>query len=104
MYYDALAKIINNQGNEALEKFSRDQLGGNDRCVDAVINMAKLSYNKGDIAGMRQYVYTLTEIAPSREEVLMVARAYAIKANDKQLMKKVETQSAKLGIISIPVK
>ena len=103
MYYDSLAKIINNQGNEALEKFSRAQLAGNERCVNAQINMAKLSYNKGDITGMRQYVYALTEMAPSREEVLMVARAYATKADDKVLLKKVDTQSAKLGIISIPV-
>ena len=103
MYYDSLAKIINNQGNEALEKFSRAQLAGNERCVNAQINMAKLSYNKGDITGMRQYVYALTEIAPSREEVLMIARAYATKADDKVLLKKVDTQSAKLGIISIPV-
>jgi O-antigen ligase len=103
MYYDTLAKIINNQGNEALEKFSRAQLAGNERCVNAQINMAKLSYNKGDIAGMRQYVYALTEMAPSREEVLFVARAYATKADDKELLKKVESQSAKLGIISIPV-
>ena len=104
MYYDSLAKIINNQGNEALEKFSRAQLAGNERCVNAQINMAKLSYNKGDIAGMRQYVYALTEMAPSREEVLFVARAYATKADDKALLKKVESQSAKLGIITIPVK
>lgn len=104
MYYDSLAKIINNQGNEALEKFSRAQLAGNERCVDAQINMAKLSYNKGDIAAMRHYVYALTVMAPTREEVLMVARAYAIKADDKILMKKVDAQSAKLGIISIPVK
>ena len=104
MYYDSLAKIINNQGNEALEKFSRDQLAGNERCVNAQINMAKLSYNKGDIDGMRQYVYALTEMAPSREEVLFVARAYATKANDTALLKKVESQSAKLGIITIPVK
>jgi hypothetical protein len=103
MYYDSLAKIINNQGNEALEKFSRAQLAGNERCVNAQINMAKLSYNKGDITGMRQYVYALTEMAPSREEVLFVARAYATKADDKVLLKKVESQSAKLGIISIPV-
>jgi len=103
MYYDTLAKVINNQGNEALEKFSRAQIAGNERCVNAQINMAKLSYNKGDIAGMRQYVYALTEMAPSREEVLFVARAYATKANDKALLKKVDTQSAKLGIISIPV-
>ena len=103
MYYDSLAKIINNQGNEALEKFSRDQLAGNERCVNAQINMAKLSYNKGDIAAMRQYVYALTEMAPTREEVLMVARAYATKADDKELLKKVDTQSAKLGIISIPI-
>jgi O-antigen ligase len=103
MYYDSLAKIINNQGNEALEKFSRAQLAGNERCVNAQINMAKLSYNKGDITGMRRYVYALTEMAPSREEVLMVARAYATKADDKVLLKKVDTQSAKLGIISIPV-
>jgi O-antigen ligase len=103
MYYDSLAKIINNQGNEALEKFSRAQLAGNERCVNAQINMAKLSYNKGDIAGMRQYVYALTEMAPSREEVLFVARAYATKADDKALLKKVVSQSAKLGIISIPV-
>jgi len=104
MYYDSLAKIINNQGNEALEKFSRAQLAGNERCVNAQINMAKLSYNKGDIPAMRQYVYALTEMAPTREEVLVVARAYAIKAGDKDLMKKVDTQSAKLGIISVPVK
>ncbi|MEJ6574799.1 MAG: O-antigen ligase family protein [Actinomycetes bacterium] len=103
MYYDSLAKIINNQGNEALEKFSRDQLAGNERCINAQINMAKLSYNKGDIAAMRQYVYALTEMAPTREEVLMVARAYATKADDKELLKKVDTQSAKLGIISIPI-
>jgi O-antigen ligase len=103
MYYDTLAKIINNQGNEALEKFSRAQLAGNERCVSAQINMAKLSYNKGDIAGMRKYAYALTEMAPSREEVLFVVRAYAIKANDKDLLKKVDTQSAKMGIISIPV-
>jgi O-antigen ligase len=103
MYYDSLAKIINNQGNEALEKFSRAQIAGNERCVNAQVNMAKLSYNKGDIAGMRQYVYALTEMAPSREEVLFVARAYATKADDKALMAKVNSQSAKLGIISIPV-
>lgn len=103
MYYDSLAKIISNQGNEALEEFSRAQLAGNERCVSAQINMAKLSYNKGDIVGMRQYVYSLTEMAPTREEVLMVARAYATKADDRVLLRKIETQSAKLGIISIPV-
>jgi hypothetical protein len=104
MYYDSLAKIINNQGNEALENFSTNQLAGNERCVNAQINMAKLSYNKGDIAAMRKYVYALIKMAPTREEVLMVTRAYATKANDKELLKKVDTQSAKLGIISIPVK
>jgi O-antigen ligase len=104
MYYDSLAKIINNQGNEALEDFSAKQLAGNDRCVNAQINLAKLSYNKGDIAAMRKYVYALIKMAPTREEVLIVTRAYAIKADDKELMKKVETQSAKLGFISIPAK
>ena len=104
MYYDSLAKIINNQGNEALEDFSAKQLAGNDRCVNAQINLAKLSYTKGDIAAMRKYVYALIKMAPTREEVLIVTRAYAIKADDKELMKKVETQSAKLGFISIPAK
>jgi hypothetical protein len=102
MYYDSLAKIINNQGNEALEKFSLAQLAGNERCVNAQINMAKLSYNKGDIAGMRQYVYALTKMAPTREEVLSVALTYATKADDKELLNKVGSQSAKLGIFSVP--
>ena len=103
MYYNTLAKVINNQGNEALESFSKNQLKGNFRCVDAQINLAKLSYNKGDIEAMRGYVYELIELAPSRREVLTLARVYATKAGDKHLMTKVENQSGKLGIFSIPV-
>jgi O-antigen ligase len=104
MYYNTLAKVINSQGNEALENFSKNQLKGNFRCVDAQINLAKLSYNKGDIEAMRGYVYELIELAPSREEVLTLARVYATKAGDKHLMTKVENQSGKFGILSIPVR
>ena len=103
MFYDYLSRIINSQGNQALEKFSLDQAATNERCVNAQITLAKLNYNKGDLAAMKKNVYLLTDIAPNRSEVLSLAGVYANKALDKELFDKVTRQYAKLGITPLVI-
>jgi len=103
LFYDNLSRIINSQGNMALEKFSQDQVNSNPRCVNAQITMAKLNYNKGDLVAMKKNVYALTEMAPNRSEVLALAGVYAQRAEDKDLFDKVTRQYAKLGITPLVV-
>jgi hypothetical protein len=103
MFYDYLSRIINSQGNQALEKFSLDQVASNERCVNAQITLAKLNYNKGDLPAMKKNVYLLTEIAPNRSEVLSLAGVYASKAKDKELFDKVTRQYVKLGITPLVI-
>jgi hypothetical protein len=97
MYYNNIAMMINNQGNQALEDLSKAQVNANPRCVNAQINLAKLNYNKGNLAGMKINVYELTSIAPNRDEVLALAAVYAAKSGDKELAVKVNKQYQKLG-------
>jgi O-antigen ligase len=101
MFYDNIAMMINNQGNQALEDLSNSQVKANPRCVDAQINLAKLNYNKGNLAGMKLNVYELTRIAPNRDEVLALAAVYAAKSGDKELAVKVNKQYQKLGKVPL---
>jgi O-antigen ligase len=103
IYNSNIAAILNKQSQKELIIFSQDQIKGNPYCIDAWLNLAKIAYNQGDLPIMRQVIYKLIEIAPSRGEVINLAALYANKANDKSLDDLVNKQLMKFhpGLIII---
>lgn len=103
IYNSNIAAILNKQSQKELIIFSQDQIKGNPYCIDAWLNLAKIAYNQGDLPIMRQVIYELIEIAPSRGEVINLAALYANKANDKSLDDLVNKQLMKFhpGLIII---
>ena len=95
IYNSNIAAILNKQSEKELIIFSQDQIKGNPYCIDAWLNLAKIAYNQGDLPVMRQVIYKLIEIAPSRGEVINLAALYANKANDKSLDDLVDKQLMK---------
>ena len=95
IYNMNIATILNKQSEKDLIIFSQDQIKGNPYCIDAWLNLAKIAYNQGDLPVMRQVIYKLIEIAPSRGEVINLAALYANKANDKSLDELVNKQLMK---------
>jgi len=85
IYNSNIAAILNKQSQKELIIFSQDQIKANPYCIDAWLNLAKIAYNQGDLPIMRQVVYKLIEVAPSRGEVINLAALYANKAHDKTL-------------------
>jgi len=103
IYNSNIAAILNKQSEKELIIFSQDQIKGNPYCIDAWLNLAKIAYNQGDLTVMRQVIYKLIEIAPSRGEVINLAALYANKANDKSLDDLVDKQLMKFhpGLIIV---
>jgi O-antigen ligase len=103
IYNSNIAAILNKQSQKELIIFSQDQIKGNPYCIDAWLNLAKIAYNQGDLPVMRQVIYKLIEIAPSRGEVINLAALYANKANDKSLDDLVDKQLMKFhpGLIIV---
>lgn len=103
IYNSNIAAILNKQSQKELIIFSQDQIKGNPYCIDAWLNLAKIAYNQGDLPVMRQVIYKLIEIAPSRGEVINLAALYANKAGDKSLDDLVNKQLMKFhpGLIII---
>ena len=103
IYNSNIAAILNKQSEKQLIIFSQDQIKGNPYCIDAWLNLAKIAYNQGDLPVMRQVIYKLIEIAPSRGEVINLAALYANKAGDKSLDDLVDKQLMKFhpGLIIV---
>ncbi len=97
IYYPNLARILNKQGEKELIIFTQDQISGNPNCTEAWINLAKISYNQGDLLVMKEVIYQLIKIAPSRGEVINLAALYANKAGDKALDDLVNKQLLKFN-------
>ena len=98
-----MARIFNKQGEKELIVFIQDQISGNPYCIDAWLYLAKIAYNQGDMPVMRDIIYKLIEIAPSRGEVINLAALYANKAQDKSLDDLVNKQLMKFhpGLIIV---
>jgi O-antigen ligase len=103
IYNSNIAAILNKQSEKELIIFSQEQIKGNPYCIDAWLNLAKIAYNQGDLPVMRQVIYKLIEIAPSRGEVINLAALYANKAGDKSLDDLVDKQLMKFhpGLIIV---
>jgi len=97
IYYPTMTRIFNKQGEKELIIFTQDQIKGNPYCIDAWINLAKIAYNQGDLPVMKEVIYKLIEIAPSRGEVINLAALYANKANDNSLDDLVDKQLMKFN-------
>ena len=103
IYNTNIAAILNRQSDKQLIDFTQDQIKGNPYCIDAWLNLAKIAYNQGDLPVMRQIIYRLIKIAPSRGEVINLAALYANKAGDKSLDELVNKQLMKFhpGLIIV---
>jgi O-antigen ligase len=103
IYNTNIAAILNKQSDKQLIDFTQDQIKGNPYCIDAWLNLAKIAYNQGDLPVMRQIIYRLIKIAPSRGEVINLAALYANKAGDKSLDELVNKQLMKFhpGLIIV---
>ena len=97
MYYPNMSRIFNKQGEKELIIFTQDQIKENPYCIDALITLAKIAYNQGDLPVMKTVIYKLIEIAPSRGEVITLAALYANKAGDNSLDDLVDKQLMKFN-------
>lgn len=97
IYYPNMSRIFNKQGEKELIIFTQDQIKGNPYCIDAWLNLAKIAYNQGDLPVMKEIIYKLIEIAPSRGEVINLAALYANKADDDSLDDLVDKQLMKFN-------
>ncbi|MEI7561700.1 MAG: hypothetical protein WCJ43_04560 [Actinomycetes bacterium] len=103
IYNTNIAVILNKQSDKQLIEFTQDQIKGNPYCIDAWLNLAKIAYNQNDLPVMREIIYKLIKIAPSRGEVINLAALYANKAGDKSLDDLVNKQLMKFhpGLIIV---
>ena len=92
IYYNNVAIILSNKKDNQLLKYTQSQLKSNPRCVDAWIVLSKIRFNQNEIALMKEPIYKLIEIAPTRMEVVTLASLYANKAKDSQLNELVDKQ------------
>ena len=97
IYYPNMTRIFSKQGEKELIIFTQDQIKGNPYCVDAWLTLAKIAYNQGDLPVMKEIIYKLIEIAPSRGEVITLAALYANKAKDDSLDDLVDKQLMKFN-------
>lgn len=102
MYFDAELLMANNVGVESAAQLAREELANNPRCVAAQIHLTKAAVNAGELAGLKELVYRLFEIAPARNETISLAMYYANRSGDATLRQALEKEMKALGLIYIP--
>jgi len=103
IYFTYIAGYLSSQGDDAVEKLSREQIAINPRCYEAQRMLAAIAYNKGDLKALRKQVFILIDLAPAQREVLDIANLYAVKAGDKQLEETVKKQLARMGVYTVQI-
>ncbi len=102
MYLEAEFQMVKSQGIDAVYKLASDQVGANPRCVSARILLAQIYEGRGDIANLKEQIYQLVEIAPTRTEIIRMGMSYANKNSDTYLLGILEKQMRALGLIYVP--
>ena len=103
IYFTYIAGYLSSQGDDAVEKLSREQIAINPRCYEAQRMLAAIAYNKGDLKALRKQVFILIDLAPAQREVLDIANLYAVKAGDKKLEETVKKQLARMGVYTVQI-
>ena len=100
-YFDAVAQIAQNQGNNHLYTVAYKEVQNHPRCFTARMIVAQVDWINGDMTDMGKQVHALIEIAPSRMEFLKMATAYAARVKDTALQHQIYLQMVKIGFIEI---
>jgi hypothetical protein len=90
---------IANQRHSKLQ-IANEQIKNNERCLYAQMYLAETAISNKDWQPAKLLVNNLIEIAPARREVISIAAVYALKANDKELQKRLVSQGEFLGLIN----
>jgi len=102
MYFDAELLIASNLSAKSAADLAREELANNPRCVAAQIHLTKAAVNAGELAGLKELVYRLFEIAPARNDTISLGMHYANRTGDVMLRQALEKEMKALGLVYIP--
>jgi hypothetical protein len=100
IYFPAQRDLASlNEQNTPLD-VAREQLKNNERCTAAQIFLAENAVANKDWKSAKVLVNNILLLAPARREVISLAAIYAVRADDKELQRKLVAQGEFLGLIS----
>jgi hypothetical protein len=102
MYFEGQFQMVQNQGNEAIAKLAQAQVDANPRCVSARVVLAQIFELQGDAERLKNEIYSLVTIAPSREEVLNIGMRYANRNQDTYLLEILQRELSERGLVYVP--
>lgn len=102
MFFESKFNMVKNLGIEKIEALAKAQTDANPRCVSSRIILAQIYEGTGDMARLREQIYNLVAIAPSRQQVLTMGMKYANRAGDQELLTVLQRELSKRGLVYVP--
>lgn len=102
MYFEGKFNMVKNLGIEKIEALARAQTDANPRCVSSRIILAQIYEGTGDSQRLKEQIYNLVAIAPSRQQVLTIGMKYANQAGDQELLSVLQRELSKRGLVYVP--
>ena len=100
IYFPAQRDLASLNGGETRLEISNQQIKNNERCTAAQIFLAENAIANKDWKAAKVLVNNILVLAPARREVISLAAIYAVRADDKELQKRLVSQGEFLGLIS----
>lgn len=100
IYFPAQRDLASLNDYRTRLEISNEQIKNNERCIAAQIFLAESAIANQDWKPAKGLVNNILLLAPARREVISLAAIYAVRANDKELQKKLVAQGEFLGLIS----
>jgi hypothetical protein len=100
IYFPAQRDLASLNGNESRIQIANEQIKNNERCIAAQIFLAESAIANKDWKPAKVLVNNILQLAPARREVISLAAIYAVRADDKELQKRLVAQGEFLGLIN----
>lgn len=100
IYFPAQRDLASLNGGKTRLEISNEQVKNNERCIAAQIFLAESAISNKDWKAAKVLVNNILLLAPARREVISLAAIYAVRADDKELQKRLVSQGEFLGLIS----
>lgn len=100
IYFQAQRDLASITGEKEKLEIANEQVKKNERCIAAQILLAENAIANKDWRSAKELVDHILKLAPARREVISLAAMYAVRANDKELQRKLVAQGEFLGFFN----
>ena len=104
MYFAAGFQTIRNQSNDVIEKYARDAVNQNPRCIDARIVLAEVYAANKNYSAQQTEIKKLLEIGPARNQVITLGIDYVKATGDQAVANRLSQIMSRLGLVYVPGK